>query len=118
MLFGIRVRTVEELEGEIVGLHTHFKYLVVTMSSRGAILRDGQNVYSAAALPIRAVDSIGAGDAFSGAFVAAIALGMPPQKALAYGCIAGGLAASSVGSQTSDHTSGKINKLYKKYYTD
>jgi ribokinase len=118
LLLGINTQTVEELKVEIAGLHTHFKYLVVTMGSHGAIMRDGHNVYSASALPIKAVDSIGAGDAFSGAFIAAIVLGIPPEMALAFGCIAGGLTASFIGSQTSDHTSGKVKKLYQKYYTD
>ena len=118
ILFGIKAQTVEEAKAEITGLHTHYKYLVITMGSQGAIMREGNSIYSAAPLPIKAIDSIGAGDAFSGAFIAAIALGMPSQKALAFGCIAGGLAASVIGAQTSDHHCAKVKKLYKKYYAD
>jgi ribokinase len=117
ILFGINAQTVEEAKAEIAGLHTHHKYLVITLGDQGAILRDGKSICSVAALPVQAIDSIGAGDALAGAFVAAIALGMPSQKALAFGCIAGGLTACFNGPQTSDHTFADVKELHKKYYS-
>ena len=117
MLLGFDAETVEDVKAELSEFHTHYKYLVITMGNQGAILQEGNRIYSVPALEVEAIDVTGAGDAFSGAFVVAIAQGMPPQKALAFGCIAGGLAASVIGAQTSNHDLASITELYQKYYS-
>jgi ribokinase len=117
MLLGLQGNTFEETKSELLKLEIRTHRLVITMGSEGAVMREGNQIYSSAPLPVTAVDSIGAGDAFSGAFVSALALGMPPQKALSMGCIAGGLTVSVVGAQASLHDMRKVMDLYHRNYS-
>jgi ribokinase len=59
--------------------------LVVTLGEQGARLRGDQ----VPAFPARAVDTTGAGDAFSAAFAVALAEGAPDADAVRWGCAAG-----------------------------
>ena len=53
------------------------------------------------ALGIRARDTVGAGDAFAGAFAAALAAGESPETALRWGTVGGSLACLGQGAQAS-----------------
>lgn len=117
ILFGLQANSIEETKRELLNLDTHYHHLVVTMGSEGAVLREGNVTYSSAALPVAPVDTIGAGDAFSGAFISALALGYSAQKALSIGCIAGGLTVSVVGAQASTHDMNQVMELYKSNYS-
>lgn len=55
----------------------------------------------APAFAVRAVDTVAAGDAFVGAFAAALAEGRPLREALLRGNAAGALAVTRVGAQPS-----------------
>lgn len=60
--------------------------LVVTLGARGAALVDGGGtVERVAAVPVQAVDTTGAGDAFVGAFAVGLALGMTEVQAVRLG---------------------------------
>jgi len=116
-LLAIEAVNLVGISRELCNLRTRYRCIVVTMGSEGAVLWDGNEASIASALPVNPIDTTGAGDAFAGAFVAAYALGMPLQKALALGCIAGGLTVSVLGAQTSDHTMDKVLKMYDLYYS-
>lgn len=73
--------------------------VVLTLGADGALLARGETLSRAAALPVRAVDTTGAGDAFCGAFAAALDEGLAPEAALAFACAAGSLACESPGAQ-------------------
>lgn len=66
------------------------------------------------ALPVKAVDSIGAGDAFAGAFAAALAKNIAPENALLHGIVAGALACTRIGAQSSLPSASEIKKFLPK----
>jgi ribokinase len=75
--------------------------ILVTLGEDGALLVEGQTQMHLKAYPVKAVDSVGAGDAFVGAFAARIAAGKSPLDAAAAGNAAGALAVTKQGAQSS-----------------
>jgi ribokinase len=77
----------------------HARMLVLTRGERGAVALLGDRVLEVPALEIRAVDTTGAGDAFRGAFAAALLEGLAPWETLAFASVAAGLACLGRGAQ-------------------
>lgn len=75
--------------------------VVVTLGAAGARMRTGGALSTHAGYRVRAVDTVGCGDAFVGAFLAALAAGLPPEASLAWGNAAGALAATCAGAMPS-----------------
>ncbi|MEU6861908.1 PfkB family carbohydrate kinase [Streptomyces sp. NPDC046876] len=74
--------------------------VVVTRGPAGALVAQGGRVTAeVAAEPVRAVDSTGAGDAFTGGFLAARLTGADPQEAARAGCRAAALAVTRLGGR-------------------
>jgi sugar/nucleoside kinase (ribokinase family) len=74
--------------------------VVVTLGAAGALAaRDGRVVARAPSRPARAVDTTGAGDAFTGGLLAARLSGADLPAALAAGCAAGAAAVAVVGGR-------------------
>jgi ribokinase len=73
--------------------------VVVTLGARGAIAIANREHIVVAAPPIESVDTTGAGDAFAGAFAAALDRGAPLRHAVAEGVAAGSLACTGLGAQ-------------------
>jgi sugar/nucleoside kinase (ribokinase family) len=67
-------------------LARRFGEVVVKLGAAGALWTDGDAVLRAAAEPVEAVDSTGAGDAFAAGFLAGRARGAGVAEALAAGC--------------------------------
>ena len=94
---------VNELEAEAIGDHlAHFGgLLATTYGSLGAVLsRDGLEVARTTPEKVNAVDTTGAGDAFTAALTVAMAAGMKPQAALELACRAGAITATRSGAQS------------------
>ena len=82
--------------------HSHSAFLCCASSSSvaqcvsigkdGAALFSGEQVTRCSSLAVEAVDTVGAGDAFLGAFVQAMRIGLPYADCLRRGCVAGSLA--------------------------
>lgn len=53
-------------------LARHYRQVVVTMGARGAVWTDGERVLHSAAAPTEALDTTGAGDAFTAGWLAAL----------------------------------------------
>ncbi len=66
--------------------------IALTLGADGALLVTADRAWRAAAMPVRAVSTVGAGDSFLGAMVWALASGMTLEDAFRYG-VAGGSAA-------------------------
>lgn len=96
----IDVRSDAALAQARVGLGS--SALVVTLGERGAALvsSDG-SVLRIPAVPVRAVDTSGAGDAFMGAFVARVATGASMDDAMAMAVAVGSYSATRPGTQLS-----------------
>ncbi|MFJ7069418.1 carbohydrate kinase family protein [Streptomyces sp. NPDC101115] len=81
-------------------LSTRFPLVAVTLGADGAILAaDGRVTARVPAPAARPVDTTGAGDAFTGAFLAARLTGTAPAGAAEAGCRAGARAVTSVGGR-------------------
>ncbi|MGW9449318.1 carbohydrate kinase family protein [Streptomyces sp. NPDC055632] len=89
-----------EPERAAAELSRRFPLVVVTLGAAGALVAEGGAVTArVAAPPVRPVDSTGAGDAFTGAFLAARLAGADPAKAAEAGCGAGAEAVTVVGGR-------------------
>lgn len=73
--------------------------VVIKRGAAGIYWSDGTSADFRPALPVRAVDTVGAGDAFNGALAVALAEGLPWPTALAWGQAAGAVAVTGVGAQ-------------------
>lgn len=82
--------------------------IVLTLGAEGALLAQGERIARAKVLPVRVVDTTGAGDAFCGAFAAALDSGRNPEAALAFACVAGSLTCETPGAQTGSPTRAAI----------
>lgn len=89
-------RALEILAGRMPG-----GTVVVTLGAEGAIALSGKSRSTHRGFVVDAVDTVGCGDAFVGAFLAAIAAGFDTPHALARGNAAGALAAMLEGAMPS-----------------
>ncbi|MFB7570315.1 carbohydrate kinase family protein [Streptomyces sp. NPDC056165] len=81
-------------------LSRHVPLVVVKQGAAGArVAHAGAVRAHVPAVPATARDTTGAGDAFTGAFLAALLAGADPQTAAARGCAAGALAVARVGGR-------------------
>jgi ribokinase len=74
---------------------------VITLGAAGAIAMGPEGGHRVKALPIRPVDTTGAGDEFVGVLAAALHQGQSLAKALCRASVAAGLACLTIGAQTS-----------------
>ena len=95
---------VNETEAAFYGdrLHRGHALVALTLGARGAeLFRAGARIAAAAPPPVKAVDAVGAGDAFVGALAVALLEGQAPAEALRFACAAGACAATRAGAQPS-----------------
>ena len=87
--------------------------VIVTLGGEGASGFSADKVYDVTALLITPIDTVGAGDAFVGAFAAAIDSGGDIARGLAYGSVAGALSCLVPGAQPSLPVKAAIDKRLK-----
>jgi sugar/nucleoside kinase (ribokinase family) len=81
--------------------------VVVKAGADGAlVVRSGGTPTRVPAVPVSPRDTTGAGDAFTGAFLAALLAGTAPEEAAAHGCRAGAEAVERVGGRPPRPASG------------
>ena len=86
--------------------------VAITYGSRGAALRRGGTLIAEAQPPaVAAVDTVGAGDAFTSALTIALVEGQEPGDALRFACAAGAAAATRAGAQPSLPTREEVEAL-------
>jgi ribokinase len=85
--------------------------VIVTMGAGGAVMAGESGVRRVAPFPVRAVDTTGAGDAFCGALVAALAGGLQLTAAARRASAAGALAATAAGAVPSLPTAATVDGL-------
>ena len=72
---------------------------LITLGAEGVLFDDGRESRHLPAFDAGAViDTTGAGDAFNGAFAAALADGLPPAEAARFGCAAAGISVTRPGT--------------------
>ncbi len=74
--------------------------LLITKGAKGAELWQNGGCISVKGLPVKAIDTVGAGDTFFGSFIARLQNGTPPQEALNYAASAAALQCTAKGAAT------------------
>lgn len=74
--------------------------VVVTLGPDGCVAATKEGLVKVSTLKIKAVDTVGAGDAHAGFFTAALDQGLSLEDALKHASVAGALACTSFGAQT------------------
>lgn len=111
-LTGIAVATEEDAQSACDALRAlGVKRPIVTMGERGAYL-DGFGLVPAVSAG-QVVETTGAGDAFNGAFAAALAQGMSAEDAVRYGCATAGISVTRAGTAPSMPTRDEVEALLK-----
>jgi ribokinase len=85
--------------------------VVLTLGAQGALLVDDQGPWVCPAKAVQVVDTTAAGDAFVGAWAAALARKDDPRSALCYAVAAGTLATTRMGAQPSLPTHGHVRRF-------
>ena len=101
---------VNRLEREALGERPGL--VCLTLGAEGAVLlEDGREVARAEPPAVEAVDGTAAGDAFTACLVVSLLEGRPREQSLRRACVAGALAASRFGAQTSLPTAEEVDAL-------
>lgn len=91
-------------------LHKKFGTVtIVTLGPDGSICASNDGVLTVPSLKIKAVDTVGAGDAYVGYLTASLDNGLELKEALRYAAVAGSLACTRVGAQTAVPAANEVN---------
>lgn len=112
---------VNEIEAtDLSGTTTHKKALaalarefpsaqiLLTLGSKGAILKRGPDEWLSAAPKVKAIDTTAAGDTFIGYFAASLIRGLSPEQCLRYACKAASIAVTRKGAADSIPTQAEV----------
>lgn len=100
-IFGTAAEEALQKKTAALGGATDGPKLIMTLGSKGSVYLDGKNLAAQQAYPVKAVDTTGAGDTFTGYFVAGTALGMPVKEALDLAAAASALSVTRMGAAAS-----------------
>lgn len=84
-------------------------WLAVTDSERGVFYMHGEDVRHCPAFPVEAVDTLGAGDTFHGAFALALAEGMGEERALRFASAAAAIKCTRFGGRDGSPTRAELD---------
>ena len=99
---GVRVETIEDCRAAATRfLEMGVKNVIITLGVRGCYFTDGRRELTLPSIPVKAVETTGAGDAFNGGLATAIAEGMPIERALAFATCTAALSVTKLGSAQS-----------------
>jgi ribokinase len=114
---GITVNSVEDARRAAEKLLAMgVKRAIITMGSRGSYYFDGENELHIPVIPVKAVDSTGAGDAFNGGLATAVAEGMSPMDAMRFATCVATLSVTKEGAASSMPTRAEVLELFKKTF--
>lgn len=99
-----------------VFLEKGVQQVVITMGSMGVYCTDGKREELYARIPVQAVDTTGAGDAFNGGFVKALADGWDLFEAAKYGNCTGALSVTKLGTAPAMPYQKDIDELFAATY--
>ena len=83
-----------KLRWDFPNIHT----VIITLGSKGCMVANGENVFTVPAKEVQVGDTVGAGDAFSAAYVWAVLSGYDAKTAAKCGSAVGGYVASKTGA--------------------
>jgi ribokinase len=85
--------------------------VIVTLGARGCCARDGDGMLMQPGFAVETVDTTGAGDAFCGVLVAALAQDAPLTDAMRRACAASALACTRIGAQSGIPTREEVDAM-------
>ena len=83
----------------------------ITLGADGAVAGNSESQWKVAGEAVKAVDTNGAGDAFAGAYLAAISKGSSPEEAAAFACKTAAVVVSQMGPRLSRSDAEKLLEL-------
>jgi ribokinase len=86
--------------------------VVITLGDKGALIATHENVVRVPAIPVQAVDTTGAGDAFNAGLAVALACGADLRDAVSFAVLTGGLAVTKPGVVPSLATLDDVLRFY------
>jgi ribokinase len=92
------------------------KNVVITLGNKGAYFNDGRTEAMIAPIDVKVVDTTGAGDAFTGGLVTALAEDIPLEKAVKFATATAALSVTKLGTAPAMPYRGEIDELVKKEY--
>lgn len=98
----------ERIAGALLARYPHMK-IVLTLGGDGVYYADWETQVRQSAFRVDAVDTTGAGDTFTGFFLAMVIDGKPVQTALRYACAAAALSVTRPGAAASIPTMEEVN---------
>jgi ribokinase len=102
----------EKLARELIG--SGVKQVVMTLGERGALIVTSTSSTHIPAVPVSAVDSTGAGDAFNAGVATALASGASLEAAVEFAVVTGGLAVTREGVIPSLPSCDEVRDFYQK----
>lgn len=87
------------------------QHVVITLGSQGALYSNPEESFWLKPIPVSVVDTVAAGDAFNGALAAGLASGKSLTEALTWGMVAGALAVTKNGAQSSLPTKDSFDRM-------
>jgi sugar/nucleoside kinase (ribokinase family) len=85
--------------------------VAVKLGARGAIARRGSEIAQADSIPVKVVDTTGAGDSFDAGFVYAHLAGLDLQQALRFACVCGSLSTRAAGGTGAQATLAEVRQF-------
>lgn len=117
MLTGVEIRNEADARRAASVFHARgTKNVVITLGEMGAFASDGKMAELLPRIPVGAVDTTGAGDAFNGGFAMALSEGHNLFDAMRYGNVAGALSVTRMGTAPSMPPRAEIDAMFAKYY--
>lgn len=99
---GVILETVEDCRAAAKKfIEMGVKNVILTLGIKGAFYTDGVREITVPAIPVKAVETTGAGDAFNGGFATAIAEGLPIDTALKFATCTAAISVTRLGSSPS-----------------
>lgn len=115
-LTGVEVKDLcSAAEASKVFLKRGVKAVVITMGKSGSYVNDGKNELHIPPLPVKAVDTTGAGDAFTGGLVTALSEGKDIFSAARFGTAAASISITRYGTAPAMPYSDEILKMCKEF---
>lgn len=117
-LTGVSVKTQEDAaRAADVFMAKGVKQVVITLGAMGAFATDGTRSELLSRIPVEAIDTTGAGDAFNGGFVTALSEGKNLFDALRFGNATGALSVTKLGTAPSMPARSQIDALVARQYS-
>lgn len=118
VLTGVKIGNAEDAKKAAeIFMNKGVKEVVITLGSLGAFAMNQEKCELVERLSVDAIDTTGAGDAFNGGFVMALAEGKDLFTALRYGNVTGALSVTKLGTAPSMPSREEIDAMYKKVYS-